>query len=86
MKLILFYLCINLIITWAVGPLWGLFSEEWWIFGFGKFISKHGSILEVNRESPAFAAPVVATVTPMSPNTCKRNKSHIIKQIKGQVI
>ena len=30
----LFYFCINLIITWAPGPVWGLFSDKWWTFAF----------------------------------------------------
>ena len=46
----LFYFCINLIVIWALGSAWGLFFEEWWTFGFRKFISKHGSILYVDRE------------------------------------
>ena len=46
----LFYFCINLIITWAPGPVWGLFSDKWWTFAFPKFISNHGSVLHVDKK------------------------------------
>ena len=68
----LFYFCINLIVSWALGLVWGLFSEKWWTFGFYKFISKYDSILYVDREW--HVCMVVS---------CRHNFS--IKKLKGQV-
>ena len=68
----LFYFCINLIVSWALRLVWGLFSKKWWTFGFYKFISKYDSILYVNREWH------VCVVVP-----CRHNFS--IKKLKGQV-